>query len=118
VSKLDRAKAALSRGDWDEARRALEPLHTAEPSGPATFLLARTELESGNPDVAAALLDDLLSGRPRHERARALRAQIHLVAGDPARARAEAEEALRTAPGLVVARRVLFDVSVAEKLRG
>ncbi|MFL6003843.1 MAG: tetratricopeptide repeat protein [Nocardioides sp.] len=118
VSKLDRAKAALSRGDWDEARQALEPLRTAEPSGPATFLLARTELESGHPDVAAALLDDLLSRRPRHERARALRAQIHLIAGDPTRARAEAEEALRTAPGLAVARRVLFDVSVAERLGG
>jgi tetratricopeptide (TPR) repeat protein len=118
VSKLDRARAALSRREWDEARQALAPLPTAELNGPATFLLARTELESGHPDVAAALLDDLLSRRPGHERARALRAQIHLAAGDLARARAEAEEALRTAPGLVAARRVLFDLSVAEKLGG
>jgi tetratricopeptide (TPR) repeat protein len=113
-SELDRAKAALTRRDWDEARQILEPLSAAHPRGPAGFLLARTEFESGHPDVAATMLDNFLTRRPRHEKARALRARIHLLAGDHAAARAEAEEALRTAPEMVAARRVLFDVAVAE----
>ena len=63
------------------------------------------------------MLDDFLAGRPRHQRARALRARVHLAAGDHAAARAEAEEALRIEPGLVAARRVLFDIAMAERLR-
>ncbi len=116
-TEFDRARAALSRRDWDEARQILEPLIAADPQGPGTFLLARTEFESGHPDVAGAMLDDLLARRPRHHRARALRARVHLDARDHAEARAEAEEALRIDPELVTARRVLFDVAVAERLR-
>jgi tetratricopeptide (TPR) repeat protein len=116
-TEFNRARTALSRRDWDEARQILEPLIAADPHGPGTFLLARTEFESGHPDVAAAVLDDFLARRPRHQRARALRARVHLAARDHAEARAEAEEALRIDPGLVTARRVLFDVAVAERLR-
>ena len=114
-SELDRAKAALNRRDWVEARQILEPLREAEPRGPAALMLARTELESGHPEVAGELLDAVLARRSRHERARVLRARVHLVTGDHAAARAEAEEALRTAPGMVAARRVIFDVAVAER---
>jgi Tetratricopeptide repeat len=116
-NELDRARAALSRRDWDEARQILEPLSGAKPNGAATFLLARTEFESGRLDAAATMLDDFLAGRPRHQRGRALRARIRLVAGDHAGARAEAEEVLRTDPGVVAAQRVLFDVAVAERVR-
>lgn len=116
-TEFDRARAALSRRDWDEARQILEPLIAADPHGPGMFLLARTEFESGHTNVAAAMLDDFLARRPRHQRARALRARVHLAARDHAAARAEAEEALRIEPGLVPARRVLFDIAMAERLR-
>jgi len=116
-TELDRARAALSRRDWDEARQILEPLIAADPHGPGMFLLARTEFESGHTNVAAAMLDDFLARRPRHQRARALRARVHLAARDHAAAQAEAEEALRIEPGLVAARRVLFDIAMAERLR-
>lgn len=115
-SAFDRARTALGRRAWDEARQILEPLRAADPRGPATFLLARTEFASGHPDIAAEILDDFLARRPRHPRARALRARIRLGAGDRAGARTEAEEALRIDPELVTARRVLFDVTVAERL--
>ena len=115
LSELDLARAALRRRSWEEARQILQPLSAAKPQGPATLLLARTELEAGHPDVAAAMLDEFLARRPGHQRARALRARVRVVAGDYAAARAEAEEALRVEPGLVAARWVLFDVEVAER---
>ena len=115
-SDLDQARGALGRRDWDEARQILEPLAAADTRGPAAFLLGRTEFESGHFDVAAALLDALLARRPGHARARALRGRVHLVVGDHASARAEAEQALQLDPALIVARRVLFDLAVAERL--
>jgi hypothetical protein len=116
TSEFDRARDALSRREWGEARKILEPLVADDPRGNATLLLARTEFECGHPDVAGAMLDGFLAWRPRHHRARALRARVHLVAGDHAEARAEAEQALREEPGLVMAKQVLFDVAVAERL--
>ncbi len=116
-SDLDQARAALNRRNWDQARQILEPLAAADPHGPATLLLARTELEAGNHDSAAAILDSLLARCPRHHRARALRARLHLITGDLTAARHQAEEALRNDPRLVSARRTLFDVSVARRLQ-
>jgi tetratricopeptide (TPR) repeat protein len=115
-SDVDRARAALSRRDWDDARQILESPSAADHRGPAPFLLARAEFELGHLDVAGDLLDDFLARRPRHPRARALRAQVRLRAGDQAGALAEAEEALKIDPTLVAARRVLFDVTVAQRL--
>lgn len=115
-SEFDRARTALSRRDWNQAREILEPLVAVDPHGPATFLLARTEFESGHPDVAGRMLDDFLVRRPLHQRARALRARVHLVDGDHTAARTEAEEALRIHPGLVAAQRVLFDLAVASSM--
>lgn len=115
-SDLDLARDALAHRDWDQARRILEPLVPDDPRGNATLLLARTEFEAGQVDVAAAQLDALLARRPRHTRALALRARTHLVAGDHASARTQADEALRIDPDLVMARRVLFDLAVAQRL--
>jgi len=117
ATELDRARDAASRRDWDQARRILAPFVATEPDGPGAVLLARTELESGHPDVAAAMVEDLVTRKPGNARARALRAEIHLNASDHAAARAEAEHALRINPTLVSARRVLFEVEVAERLR-
>jgi hypothetical protein len=63
----------LSRREWAQARHILEPLSAADPRA-ATFLLARTEFESGHPDVATAMLDDFLARRPRQPARRAARA--------------------------------------------
>jgi Tfp pilus assembly protein PilF len=84
--------------------------------GPARLLLARTELESGNLADAAAELDLLLSTRPKSARALALRARVHLEAGELDDARASAGLALQVASHSMVARRVMFDLEVAERL--
>jgi tetratricopeptide (TPR) repeat protein len=115
-SELDRARAALAARRWDEAREILAPLMAAGSAGAARLLLARTELESGHPAAAAGLLDEQLSRRPRHSRARALRARARLAAGDHGKARDDAEEALRGDPGQRDARWVLFDLAVIERL--
>jgi hypothetical protein len=110
------ASEALRRRDWDTARQVLRPLVDADSPGPARLLLARTELESGNLADAAAELDLLLSTRPKSARALALRARVHLEAGELDDARASAGLALQVASHSMVARRVMFDLEVAERL--
>lgn len=114
--EIDRAREALITRDFAGARSILEPLRADHPHGPAAFLLARTEFESGRTGNAAALLDEILAGRPRHTRARALRARVHLKSGDRESARAEAELSLQQHPNLVSALKVIFDIEVAEEL--
>lgn len=114
--EIENARKALGIRDYAEARRLLEPACHEHPHGPAAFLLARTEFEDGNTDRAASMLDELLSGRPHHTRARALRARVHLKSGDRDAARREAERSLEQHPDLVSARKVLFDIEVLDAL--
>lgn len=106
----ERARAALGRRDYDQARTLLD---RPDRTGPEHLLLARTEFEAGDADRAEGLLRDLLERRPRNARARALLGRIHLTRGELEPARDEALTALEGNADLMAARRLLFDLDVA-----
>lgn len=116
-SDLDRVRAALTRRDFGEARRILQTVDEHDPRGTRGLLRARTEFEAGDLAQASRLIEELLARRPRHPRGLALRARLRLLAGDHEGASADARRAIGINPRLVAARRVLFDLDIAERLR-
>ncbi|WP_183097643.1 methyltransferase [Nocardioides pelophilus] len=117
TGQLEAGRAAVKRGDLDEARLLLGPLVAESPAGPASIVLARLELDAERPEVAVPILDGFLAVRSDHGLASLMRARAHLATGDLAGARDDATRAGELLEDRSSAERVLAKVEAAEDAR-
>lgn len=108
--KILGAKSAIRVQNWNTARGILTPLMARRPQSAAAFWLARVELEEGNLDAAAALLEAFLANRAEHAGALVLRARLHLMRGDTQQAARDAQTALALKPDQSAAKDILATI--------
>ncbi len=96
---LDRARAAVGRGDYDEARRRYEALPARDRTPGVRREYARALAWGGEPAAAADVLEELAADRPRDAGLWLELARYRWWAGEPEDALAAARTALALRPG-------------------
>ena len=110
---LDRARAAVGRGDYAEARRRYEALPARDRDETVRREYARALAWGGDPAAAARALEELAAARPADAGLRLELARYRWWAGDADGARADARRALELRPADVEAVALLRELRAA-----
>ena len=111
---IDAARQALSKGDFDAALAAIEPLLADEPENvDALYVRAVTHRYRRDHAAARKALDELLAITPGYARARQEEGHLNRAVGDQEAALRSFQHAARINPGLIASVRAQVDLLVA-----
>lgn len=115
-SRFNLARAYMTKGDFDKARREfLQVLQQSPGLWPAHLLLAEIASRTGKPDEMLSQADAVLAAQRGNARARLLRAIALLVTGKPVEANLELNRLIADRPNYADARLQAGFFDVAEK---
>ncbi len=114
VVVMAQARVQLASGDTAGAKSTLTRAATLAAYDPAALVrIAELQMRAGNLPGAAHALDKALTERPDHLAARALRADIHVLQGEPAKAEQLAKGILASDPKIGLGHSLMGDVARA-----
>jgi cellulose synthase operon protein C len=108
VFRSGEVEALLAAGRLEDARRKAEQLLERAPQSPiGNYLMARIELQAGNPRQALAHAQAVLAAQPNSSHGYMMAGAAHLMLGQTGQAERQLERAVASEPGNIQARRLL-----------